>query len=436
MSITVTATQGGGGADIGMLLRVKVLTGAQLAAAQTGATAHAEDGGSDEVTFSTTTTGSIVYGATSGANAITPASGCTFFDQYDDTNHAQEYGTFRTTSATGTPGSVTVGDSSAGNSFDDVAAAEILAGGTISEDASSPAMVYANLTTVTTASFDPPQGALLVAMIGSNGQGDGSALTTMSVSDSSGLTWTPLAEAASTTSCYAGVWIAQVPGVAFVAASNNPSTSSGTWSHTNSNAGNAIVVATCSGTGATNDVTGITYGGVALDFLGYVQANNDVAGGIVFYGLIGGLPTGSNSVVVGGYSEWAGAATYGNVGSFGTLASSFGDSYSELSFNVTGTTTGGIVVVGICGGSGDGSAPLATSPATLRWYDLADNGSAAGNGWFLDEPSVGGGSTTTIASTYPSVDDWWGALAVELIPPSGGGGGGSPAASLLMGSFI
>jgi hypothetical protein len=209
-TLTVTATQGGGTSK-GMLLRVKVLTGAALAASQAGA--HIAVAAANSGSIITTVTGSVVYGAlTNGGTSYTAEPLCTLIDNFADTVNTEQYGTFRTTSATGTPGSTLVGSSTAGG-FDDIAAAEILAAGTITEDGSAPAVATTTaLTALTTASFTPPPGSLIVVLIGSSGAANGTTSTTMAVTDTGGgLTWIPLAQAASTATCYAGVFIAQVP---------------------------------------------------------------------------------------------------------------------------------------------------------------------------------------------------------------------------------
>lgn len=205
MSLTVTATQGGASAN-GLLLRVKVLTG--VAATQNGATASAA--ATCSVSITTTVTGSRVYGAVSNGAGIAADASTTLIDNFTDSTNSEVYGSFKATSATGTPGAVAVG-ASGGDAFGDVAAVEILASGTITEDASGPVVVTTmTATTVTTASFTPPPGALLVAMIGSDGAANGSTVTTMTVTGG-GLTWTQAAHAATPGSCYAGVWTAQVP---------------------------------------------------------------------------------------------------------------------------------------------------------------------------------------------------------------------------------
>jgi hypothetical protein len=85
--------------------------------------------------------------------------------------------------------------------------AEILPDGTLAEDASSPPPALTETaTTVTTDSFDPPAGSLLVARVASNG---GPAVQRMTVSGGA-LTWSPLTELHTVGyTGYAGVWAAR-----------------------------------------------------------------------------------------------------------------------------------------------------------------------------------------------------------------------------------
>jgi hypothetical protein len=194
-----------------MLMRVTVLTGAAAAAAQAGGAAASS--ADTNVSVTTTAAGSVVYGAlTSDAGtAWTAEPGTTLTDDFHDTTHGEFYGTFRTTSATGTPGPVTVG-AGGGNIFPGVAAQEILAAGTITEDPSAPALVTTTAATaVTSASFTPPPGSLLVVQVGCDGAGSGSAETCTVTDAGGGLTWTQMAHTTDPGSIYAGVWIADVP---------------------------------------------------------------------------------------------------------------------------------------------------------------------------------------------------------------------------------
>jgi len=95
--------------------------------------------------------------------------------------------------------------------------AEILTSGTLAEDASGPAAVSVlgsgSTLTVTTASFSPPAGSLLVALVPSNG---GASQVTMTVTDNLGthLNWHEQVKTNVAGNDYAGVWIADVPGAA------------------------------------------------------------------------------------------------------------------------------------------------------------------------------------------------------------------------------
>src|SRR5579864_8048599 len=210
MAITVTATQGGSTAA-GMALRVFVLT--QAAATQNGATANTLFVGATSFTLSITTTraGSRVYGASahSGANdTATAAALTTVIDDISDGTNGERYVTFKATSLTGTPGATTLGFTLPSGDVGPFAMAEIKTAGTLTEDGSAPAVVSTNsTTTVTTASFTPPAGSLLVALVSSDG---GTGTTTMALSDTGGHTWAELVKNNAVAGDYAGVWIAQI----------------------------------------------------------------------------------------------------------------------------------------------------------------------------------------------------------------------------------
>lgn len=208
MSKTVTAAQGGPTSP-GMALTVKVLTG--QGATQNGNTASSSTATSPAIAMTPNTAGNLVYGAVTantGSN-FTAGAGTTF-----NNNTVAGRGTFRSTGTTVTsstffgataPSGIPAGQLS-------IAVAEIVAAssGSLTEDASSPAAVADNtLTSLTTAAFNPPAGSLLVATVATNG-GQAGTLT-VTVSDSDGLTWTPLVDVAGNTLGNAGVWIATVP---------------------------------------------------------------------------------------------------------------------------------------------------------------------------------------------------------------------------------
>jgi Spherulation-specific family 4 len=175
--LTVTATQGGGDTNPGILLRVRVLDNAAVAGTpnagtQSGAEAHS-------VTITTTEAGSVVYGAIiDGDDAIVPMNaGCTNLDNVTDATNGLCYATFYS-GPTGTPGGNSVGtDASFGGG---VAALEVLpSGGSIATDASSPAVVSSTAaTTITTGSFTPPLGTLLIAFAAAGGKRTRPAIST------------------------------------------------------------------------------------------------------------------------------------------------------------------------------------------------------------------------------------------------------------------
>lgn len=104
----------------------------------------------------------------------------------------------------------------------------------ITEDASSPATISSNsATTVTTASFSPPSGSLLVAMCAGNSTSAG--LGSMTVSDSGSHTWTLWIRANSTPSGIGGgsaqifyTYLSSAPGSITVTGTQSANTFNGT----------------------------------------------------------------------------------------------------------------------------------------------------------------------------------------------------------------
>jgi hypothetical protein len=225
MALTVTATEtGSGGTANGIALTVKAITG--QAASPIGTAVNSTSVSPGELSITPSGTGSWVYGAVINAGAdtaFTAAATTTLDTNVADTTNFGAYSTFRTTSTTtsGTP--VTVGTSApntgSGNLV--IALLEILKGTGLAEDASSPASVTTiAASTVTTASFTPPGGSLLVAVVACNASYNGTNSMTMAVSDTSGLTWTRrsagIPTVGSATYQPSTVWTAPVPGGASV----------------------------------------------------------------------------------------------------------------------------------------------------------------------------------------------------------------------------
>lgn len=216
-STVVTAAQSGDTLN-GIALTVKVLTG--QAASPIGTTAASGTVTSPELSITPSTAGSWVYGAVydaGGSATLTPVAGTTFSQNIHDATNVVEYGTFRSTSVT-TTSPTTYGASAPTNSsaLIGIALLEILSGTGLAEDASSPAGVdTTSAITISTAAFNPPGGALLVAMVSSDTAGGGTVSMTTTVTDTAGLTWTRQCFGSqvvgSATYACASVWTATVP---------------------------------------------------------------------------------------------------------------------------------------------------------------------------------------------------------------------------------
>jgi hypothetical protein len=204
-AMQVTATQGGGTFN-GILLRVKVLTGASASPVGNSGSFTSFTTGPAAASVTTTAAGSMVYGAlmTVPNTALTALGNTTLIDQHQDTVNSNNYATFQSAAVTGTPGATTFGTSapSATGTYT-CAAQEILSAGTIQDDPSAPAVANTDTgTTVTTAAFDPPDGSLLLALVSSDGA---DATVTMSVAGG-GVVWTELVSTVSLDGSYSGVW--------------------------------------------------------------------------------------------------------------------------------------------------------------------------------------------------------------------------------------
>lgn len=196
MAFTVTATQSGSSANRGVYLLVRVLTGATEAGGASGgsnslsgATAQGSltpNFSSSWVAFSITADG-IFSGAMPAA-----AAGNTYdANTLDNTDTwAAAQGHYSGTVTGGTP--LTYGAGSAAGDHSNWCAYEIPASGSVTVDGSSPALASTeSAAAVTTASFTPPAGSVLAAMVAAGGTGTGTGITvTMTDTSGLGLTWT------------------------------------------------------------------------------------------------------------------------------------------------------------------------------------------------------------------------------------------------------
>jgi hypothetical protein len=207
VAFTVTATEGGITSP-GVNIRVKNLGNAVLA----GSPATGSSGAAAQAAITTTTAGSVVYAAIVGGSntSLTAAPGtAALYDNIADAVNNWRYGSLHT-AVTGTPGATTVGSSTPASG--NCALLEILSsGGPVTElDAGTIQNSTTGATTITSPSFTPAPGSLLVAMVSSGGNGAGGGVT-MTVTDTSGLVWTQWIS--NGTGAYAGVWTALVPAV-------------------------------------------------------------------------------------------------------------------------------------------------------------------------------------------------------------------------------
>jgi hypothetical protein len=258
VAYTVTATQATHPSPYGMFFQLLVLVNAAMAA--TPAVNKSTTAYNTSVT--TTMTGSYVFGvAETGENdtALTLESNCSTYSPFADSTNGNWYGCFQTTAATGTPGPTTVGYSTAFSNSVGCVAAEVLAsGGSLSVDATTPAVATSSTASaLTTASFTPPGSSLLMAIVATNG--NSSAQETLAISDNSSgaLSWSANWELLSgdiNGYYYAmGIWTAQVPSggtntsPAWAASYDIVSGGSGSWV----NPGNALTGGGSSGPWAT-----------------------------------------------------------------------------------------------------------------------------------------------------------------------------------------
>jgi hypothetical protein len=234
--LTVTAACAYPQATPGLLLTVKALSGAVSAAQASAAGAFTQfyASGTSQAPAAALTpaaSGSWVYGAVTenfaaAAGTAYTANGATTFSQNaSGTGNASAYGTFRGTASTtaGTP--VTLGGSAPANAYFTAALAEVPAapGHSLSETATATAtgLVPGNFATTSVSQsavfpVAPPAGSLLVAMVSANSlYPNGNASVT--IADSAGLTWWPLAEVRYPS--YSGVWAASTAGALTASAS-------------------------------------------------------------------------------------------------------------------------------------------------------------------------------------------------------------------------
>ena len=197
--------------SVGLGLSVRVLTGAAAATAQPGATFASGVGDNlvPQYGLTPTGTGSYIYGCTVYAPATTATVDANTTSLLNYATSSVAVFAYRGTGKTTSGVAVTYGGSAPAATGGDFVQAEILASGTLAEDASSPAAVTsATASSLTTASFTPPSGSLLVAIITGVDSSFGADIS--SITDTAGLTWTQLVYYNGAGGVSA-IWAAQAP---------------------------------------------------------------------------------------------------------------------------------------------------------------------------------------------------------------------------------
>jgi hypothetical protein len=390
VAFTVKAQQGGATAT-SMSLVLKVVTGA--APVQPGTTANA-NAISESVT--PLDTGSWIYGAilAGATGSLTALSGNTFSQAA--TGGGLHTAQLRTTSTVtgGTP--ITVG-SSTGTAIS-VVAAEIIAQGTLAEDASAPAVSgFVIATSITTASFSPPAGSLLVLMVSSNGA---AGTTTMAVTDTSalGLTWVEQAKRNGASNGYTGVWTAQMPSPprapqpippGFI----SPASVFFTWrpqvpstAHSGSFTGPAGVA------GASR---GVHSGGPQL--INYAELPGPAVKPLSFASPDFTVPLTAPAAAAGGVTGVAsrGDPFTGRTGVSGVMA---GQKTANSSFSGPAATAGAANGINVGAGGMRGPSAISGSFASSRVADGAFTGPAAASGQITGNPPAAGAFAGAVAA--------------------------------------
>jgi hypothetical protein len=198
MAMTVTATMSGTPANEHIYLWIRVLTNATETGGASVASLNAAGGASVTASLTPNFSGSLPCFALTADNwggAYTAATSNTIDSGTNDPDDwGAGFGRYTGTVTSGTP--LTFGASGVGGGCDysTWACYEIPAsGGTVTIDGSSPvvaAATGAGVKTVTSASFTPPAGSVVVAMVCGGGTGTSGTFTIAVTDTGGGLTWT------------------------------------------------------------------------------------------------------------------------------------------------------------------------------------------------------------------------------------------------------
>ena len=206
MALTATATASGAGSATGLALALRVVNNASLT--QNGATATSESTAVPQLSITPHASGNWVYGAVvtqSGTAYSSLDANTTSLATANLSTGSINSGSYRSTSVTGTS-ATTYGWAAPTSTNTWISAAEIVAAGTLAEDASTPAtLVTTTAKTLTTASFTPPGTSVLVACVSANWSGSGAFTIAMTDTSGGAYTWRRLVTTASES--LATVWV-------------------------------------------------------------------------------------------------------------------------------------------------------------------------------------------------------------------------------------
>jgi Protein of unknown function (DUF4038)/Putative collagen-binding domain of a collagenase len=219
MAVTVTATMSGTAANEHIYLWIRVLTSAVEAGGASSAGIAATGGTTVSASLTPAFSSSLPCFAVTGdgeaASFTALANNTVDSSSADPDTWEAGFGRYTGTVTAGTPLTFGVTAPGAGTDYSTWACYEVppSGGGTPAVDGSSPALASATgagIKTVTSASFTPPAGSVIVAMIAGGGSG-GSGTFAVAVSGGS-LTWTQRAGSATITDQDSFVFTATVPG--------------------------------------------------------------------------------------------------------------------------------------------------------------------------------------------------------------------------------
>jgi hypothetical protein len=404
-----------------MVMRVIVLRNPN--ASPLGATATQSAAAAHEVNLTTTVTRSITLGAcTNGTNSTMAAVGQTaFYDNVVDNTNICAYGTF-TGGVTSTTSTELLGTN--GSFQGGCAAAEFkpLSGDFLYQDSSAPpSKSTTSATALTTASFSPPAGSLLVCLVSANGS-FGNAVS-MAITDSQSLSWTAAAQADAVTMCYAGVFYAVVPAVGTPYALGHTTSTSSTNQvsltvSATSGLGDAIIVGiseavTANAIAGVNDSQGNTYLPVATQTSTGVRAAMWVALNCAV------LTNGTGVIVV---TFGAAAATAKGIAAFGCKGVANAAAVDAIPTPTTGTSTSPSITSGTLVQAPEVVIALEANVAAggaITWSGSPGAtiaGFQAGSGQFTSMAGFAAAAVTSTAYHGTITSSAWAMVMVSLTP--------------------